>query len=151
MRRLDGSELVRIELGQCSRQAPHPALDSSCADARPALVIEQMGWSSTFLIQSGLPTDAAYSLQLGQSALGLAGTFAAWFLMGRMGRRTLYLYGLMALVALLIIIGSLGTVKDKSKTGWGIGALLLVFTLIFDLTVSAATPCFSSRPMSDVR
>ena len=37
-----------------------------------------MGWSTYFLLQVGLSGDSAYSLNIGQSAMGFVGTVASW-------------------------------------------------------------------------
>lgn len=70
---------------------------------------------------------------MGQYALGICGTLASWVLMMRFGRRTLYIGGLVALFVTLIAIGCLGI--PKSNMGIAIGAALLVFTFIYDITV----------------
>lgn len=95
-----------------------------------------MGYSTYFYEQAGLNTSHAFSLSLGQYALGAVGTIASWFLMGLAGRRTLYLYGQIALLGLLVVIGCLGIPKSTPATQWGIGSMLLVYTFVYDLTVS---------------
>ncbi|KAE8442761.1 hypothetical protein EG329_002849 [Mollisiaceae sp. DMI_Dod_QoI] len=95
-----------------------------------------MGYSTYFYEQAGLPTVDAFDLSMGQYALGMIGTIGSWFLMGKAGRRTLYLYGSCALFTLLIIIG-LTSIAPSSNIGsrWAIGSMLLLFTFIYDLTV----------------
>jgi hypothetical protein len=53
------------------------------------------------------------------------------FLMPHFGRRTLYLYGQLAMFILLVVIGGLGIPAVSSSTGWAIGALLLVLTFTY--------------------
>lgn len=95
-----------------------------------------MGYSTYFYQQAGLPTTASFDLSMGQYALGMVGTIGSWFLMSRAGRRTLYLYGSLALFVLLMIIG-LTAIAPASNLGsrWAIGSMLLIFTFIYDLTV----------------
>ena len=95
-----------------------------------------MGYSTYFYQQAGLPTVDSFDLSMGQYALGMIGTMASWFLMSRAGRRTLYLYGSIALFALLIIIG-LTSIAPASNLGsrWAIGSMLLIFTFIYDFSV----------------
>lgn len=100
-----------------------------------------MGWSTYFLLQVGLSGDSAYSLNIGQSAMGFVGTVASWFLMPHIGRRTLYLWGQMGMFVILIIIGGLGIPSVNSSTGWATGALLLVLTFLYDITVGPV--CYS--------
>lgn len=55
--------------------------------------------------------------------------------MSRVGRRTLYLWGQAAMFVILIIIGGLGVPALSSSTGWATGALLLILTFAYDITV----------------
>lgn len=97
-----------------------------------------MGSSSYFLQQAGLPTTQAFNLTIGQFSIGAVGTISSWFLMRWMGRRTIYLVGQ---VLMMLILLAVGTINAANGTPWAIGALLLVFTLIYDSTVGPA--CYS--------
>ena len=94
------------------------------------------GYSTYFFEQAGLEVDAAFSMSLGQYALGAVGTILSWFLMIKFGRRTLYLAGQIGMVILLMIVGFLG-IAPQSATGaqWGIGAMILLYTFVYDMTV----------------
>lgn len=95
-----------------------------------------MGYSTYFYQQAGLATTSAFDLSMAQYALGMIGTMASWFLMSRIGRRTLYLHGSIALFFLLLIIG-LTAIAPASNipSRWAIGSMLLLFTFIYDFTV----------------
>ena len=95
-----------------------------------------IGNSTYFFIQAGLDESNSFSMSLGQYAIGAVGVFIAWGLIPRIGRRTLYVCGDLAMVTILIIIGSLGTI-NRGDTGaqWAIGALLLVFACVYNITV----------------
>lgn len=94
------------------------------------------GYSTYFFESAGLDVSSAFSLSLGQYALGAVGTILSWFLMMKFGRRSLYIWGQIAMVVLLIIVGCLG-VAPASNAGaqWGIGAMILVYTFVYDMTV----------------
>ena len=100
------------------------------------------GYSTYFFEQAGLGTSDAFSLSLGQYALGAVGTLLSWILMGKYGRRTLYIAGQTAMVLLLLIVGFLG-IAPAGNTGaqWGIGAMILVYTFVYDMTVGPV--CYS--------
>ena len=102
-----------------------------------------MGWGTYFLEQAGLSASNATSVGVGNSAMGFCGTVGSWFLMPHFGRRTLYLWGQYVMFCLLIIIGGLGVkgTPPGSSTGWGVGALILVFTFVYDFTVGPV--CYS--------
>jgi len=62
--------------------------------------------------------------------------------MRRIGRRTLYLYGLSILCVILIIIGGLGIISNNNVGAqWVVGSLLLVYTFVYDITVGPV--CYS--------
>ncbi|KAF2658296.1 MFS alpha-glucoside transporter-like protein [Lophiostoma macrostomum CBS 122681] len=101
-----------------------------------------MGFSTYFFIQAGLDTANAFSMSLGQYAIGFLGVLVSWYLMTRCGRRTLYVWGQVAMCAILLLIGFLGIApKDNAAVQWCIGGALLLFTFIYDSTVGPV--CYS--------
>jgi SP family general alpha glucoside:H+ symporter-like MFS transporter len=94
------------------------------------------GYSTYFFEQAGLDISSAFSMSLGQYGLGAVGTMLSWFLMMKFGRRTLYLWGQIAMIGLLLIVGFLGIAPMSVEgTQWGIGAMILIYTFIYDMTV----------------
>jgi len=100
-----------------------------------------IGWGTYFMLQAGLSSDNAYSLGVGQSAMGFVGTVGSWFLMPHFGRRTLYMCGQTAMFVILMIIGGLGVPTQTSSTAWATGALILILTFTYDFTVGPV--CYS--------
>lgn len=100
-----------------------------------------MGWGTYFMIQAGLTQTNAFSLGIAQSSMGFIGTVASWFLMPHVGRRTLYLWGQAVMFLILMIIGGLGIPALSSSVGWASGALLLILTFSYDITVGPV--CYS--------
>lgn len=97
-----------------------------------------MGYFSYFMKQAGMDPNNSFSLSMGQYALGLVGTFGSWFLMARVGRRTIHFSGLCTQLIILLIVGSLSFSKDNNSV-WAIGAMLIVFTFVYDFTVGPVT------------
>lgn len=58
----------------------------------------------------------------------------------KLGRRDIYLYGCIGLLALLLVI-SFTSIASNAASKWAIGSMLLVFTLVYDLTVGPI--CFA--------
>ncbi|ODQ69381.1 hypothetical protein LIPSTDRAFT_76199 [Lipomyces starkeyi NRRL Y-11557] len=84
----------------------------------------------------------SFNFTLIQYALGAFGTMFSWVAMTYFGRRTLYLTGMVVMFCLLPIIGCISVTPSASKGGsWGIGSMLLVFTLVYDCTVGPV--CYS--------
>ncbi|KAJ9496148.1 hypothetical protein LTR96_008653 [Exophiala xenobiotica] len=100
-----------------------------------------IGWGTYFMEQAGLTPTNAYSLGVGQSAMGFCGTVLSWFLMPHFGRRTLYIWGQFVMFIVLMIIGGLGVPVLSTSVGWASGALILILTFVYDFTVGPV--CYS--------
>ena len=94
-----------------------------------------MGQSIQFYEYAGLSSDNAFNFNLGQYAMGIVGTVLSWFLMPRIGRRAIYLYGLAVLCVILIIVGGMGVAGTARGPSLAAGTLLLIYTFIYDFTV----------------
>jgi len=105
-----------------------------------------MGYSAYFLIQSGVAIDKAFDFTIIQFAIGFFATCCSFFVVQRVGRRTLYLGGLAALFVLLMITGGLGVMDTLDENALAtnpqisvsIAALLLVFTFVYDVSIGPA-------------
>lgn len=93
------------------------------------------------MIQAGLADSNAFSLGVGISAIGFVGTVGSWFLLPHFGRRTLYISGQMVMFVTLMILGGLGIPALSTNVGWASGALLLILTFAYDITVGPV--CYS--------
>jgi SP family general alpha glucoside:H+ symporter-like MFS transporter len=97
-----------------------------------------MGYFAYFLTQAGMDASNSFTLSLCQYALGIIGTIGSWFLMSRVGRRTIHFSGLCAQLTLLVIVGCLSFGNTKASV-WAIGAMLIVFTFVYDFAVGPVT------------
>ena len=95
-----------------------------------------MAYSVQIYREAGLSEDGALNLNIGQYGLSFIGTIGSWFLMRRIGRRKLYVYGLITLFGFLMVVGGLGVIP-RSNTGaaWALGSILLIYSLIYNFTV----------------
>lgn len=101
-----------------------------------------MGYSTYFYQQAGMDVANSFSMSLGQYALGAVGTVCSWFLMGRIGRRTLYLGGQLIMLVLLLAIGCTAFAgRENAAAQWAIGSMLLIYTFTYDATVGPV--CYS--------
>jgi MFS transporter, SP family, general alpha glucoside:H+ symporter len=94
-----------------------------------------MGYSVQFYQQAGLTDEGSFNLNLGQYAMGAVGTIASWFLMPHVGRRNIYIYGLLAMFIILMIVGFAGIPErtsggKNSSASWAIGSMLLIYTFV---------------------
>ncbi|KAG8407199.1 hypothetical protein J3458_020689 [Metarhizium acridum] len=97
-----------------------------------------MGYFSYFLTQAGMDPRNSFSLSMGQYALGMVGTAGSWLLMSRVGRRRIHFGGLCCQFVLLIVVGGLSFSTDNGSV-WAIGAMLIIFTFVYDFTVGPVT------------
>jgi SP family general alpha glucoside:H+ symporter-like MFS transporter len=101
-----------------------------------------MGSATYFFVSAGLPANTASTLNLIMFVVGGVGTASSWFLMKPFGRRDIYLVGQCILVVIMLITAILGTVDRESQGAqWGIGALLIIFTFVYDITIGPV--CYS--------
>ncbi|KAF9730464.1 hypothetical protein PMIN06_001315 [Paraphaeosphaeria minitans] len=112
-----------------------------------------MGFSTYFFQNAGLDTSNAFSMSLGIYAIGAVGVFVSWWLMPRVGRRTLYVWGLVAMLSILLIIGFLGIAPPgNASVQWAIGAMLIIFTFVYDASVGPVCYCLVAEiPSSRLR
>lgn len=97
--------------------------------------------SAFFLEQAGLPASYSFDVTTSQFGLGAIATLASWWFIARMTRRSLYLSGLGLLGIILLIIGILAVIPKNNGASWAQGAMLIVFTGVYDFSVGPL--CFS--------
>ncbi|CAD0110621.1 unnamed protein product [Aureobasidium uvarum] len=104
-----------------------------------------MAFSSYFFERAGLNTAYSFDLTMAQYGLGAVGVFIAWALIPWVGRRTLFLVGQVLMMVLLLIIGFIGVGHKSQASSWAVGALLLVYVFVYDITVGPLTYSFVSE------
>jgi SP family general alpha glucoside:H+ symporter-like MFS transporter len=110
------------------------------------------GVGAYFFEAAGFPPERAFSLQLGVTAIAFVGTVTSWVLMRLVGRRTLYVYGLAAMFALLLAIGILGIPRVAPGLSWATGSLMFLFVFVFDITVGPVCyPLVAEMPATRLR
>ncbi|KAI5919526.1 general substrate transporter [Camillea tinctor] len=95
-----------------------------------------------FFAQAGLAVADAYKIGVATNALSFLGTVLSWFLMARAGRRVIYVSGAAALALVLLVIGIVSATTEtvtNSPEAWAQAALLLVWHLVYSLTLGPVT------------
>lgn len=87
-----------------------------------------------FFEQAGLSSTHSFDLSLGQYAAEIAGTITAWLIIPYFGRRSLYLWGLVCIIIISFVMGSLGT-SQANAAKWGAGSLVLVNYFVYSVTI----------------
>ncbi|KAK9237690.1 general substrate transporter [Lipomyces kononenkoae] len=94
-----------------------------------------VAFATYFFEQAGLSPSDAFSMSLAQQAIAFCGGIAGWFLLPRIGRRNLMLWGLVASFATQTAIGGLGIPEPKNGVAWSTGAVLFVYVLAYSMTI----------------
>lgn len=92
-------------------------------------------------LAGGFSAEQSFNFGIGTSVLALVATGCAWFLLQRIGRRTLYLTGLSVMFTVLLIVGFLGIPGISAALGYASGALMMLFVVTYDLTVGPVCYC----------
>lgn len=94
------------------------------------------GTPAYFFTQAGLSSSNAFALSCGGLGLACIGTIISWFLIGKFGRRTLYIWGLALLVLLLIIVGIIDAATPAGNpSSYSQASLVLIYLLVYYLTI----------------
>ncbi|KAF2272710.1 MFS alpha-glucoside transporter-like protein [Westerdykella ornata] len=119
-----GIDLRRTEIA-CMAFAAQPFCGSSMA-----------GTPTYFFVQAGLPTSLSFKMSIGGLGMASVGTIISWFLMSYIGRRTLYLWGLASLSAILFITGFISVGASDSPAGnYAQAGMMIGWLFVYYLTV----------------
>ncbi|KAG5952839.1 hypothetical protein E4U53_007771 [Claviceps sorghi] len=96
-----------------------------------------IGYSNYFFEQAGLSSSDAFSMGVGNTALGFLGTVVSWPLMNyfKLGRRTIYISGMIVMTILLFVIGFLSIPQHNKGAIWAMASLMDLWTFIYQMTV----------------
>ena len=94
-----------------------------------------------FFQQAGISTNKTYQIAVGGTAIAFVGTIISWPLLGRFGRRTLYVTGMAIDCLLLLIVGILASTSNASGAKWGQAALCLLWLFVYSSTIGKALSC----------
>lgn len=95
-----------------------------------------IGYAVYFFELAGLATADAFNLGVGLLAVGFVGTCLSWPLIAKLGRRTIYNWGLVFLTVIVFLIGILDVIPNYNiTTTWGQSSLMVVYNFAYDLTI----------------
>lgn len=84
----------------------------------------------------------AFNLNMVQNTMYIIGTPIYWVLSYRWGRRTIYMTGIAAIGLCHLIVGVIGFTPKTSGSSYGIGVILVLLNLSYNLGVGPA--CYVS-------
>ncbi|KAK7737317.1 hypothetical protein SLS53_006620 [Cytospora paraplurivora] len=95
-----------------------------------------VNYGTYFFQLAGLPTSRAFDMGIGFLAVGFVATILSWALIVRIGRRPIFLCGLLALTILMLVIGILDCIPGRpSGAIWAESSLMIIWNFAYDLTV----------------
>lgn len=100
---------------------------------------------------AGNSVHRSFQLSLGSQGLSLLGSIAASCLVDRLGRRTIIVYGTLAMTVLLMLTGGLATSSESGTLQATVGFMML-YNFFFNFSLgSAAYTIVSEIPTSALR
>ena len=99
-----------------------------------------VSYASYFFEQAGLPTTISFDFSMALYSVAIIGVLISWWAMTYLGRRTIYLGGLSSLVIVMLGVG-ISSLVHTTAANYATGSLLLVFTLVYDITIGSV--CYS--------
>lgn len=91
--------------------------------------------------QAGLDPANALNISLASLGISFVGGVIVWVLLAALGRRTIYLSGLLGIFVVQMAIGFIAIPHLSSSTAWATGVMLLVFSAVYSLSVGPVTYC----------
>ncbi|RYO97734.1 hypothetical protein DL765_011069 [Monosporascus sp. GIB2] len=94
------------------------------------------GLSTLFYQQAGISDGDSFRLTWGQNGLNFLGTVFSWFVLERIGRKTLMLGGMAVMFVLLVITGFMGIHTPPSTAeAWAAGTMVLLMSATANFSV----------------
>jgi len=106
-----------------------------------------------FFEQCGVPTSAAFGLNIAFYGIGIAGTIICWFLMTYIGRRKILLWGIGAVCVDFLIMGFVSLAPStNTAVPWVAAVLLVLSNFFYDLSQGPLVyTCSAEGPASSLR
>lgn len=107
-------------------------------------VVFAAGYFTYYLQLAGYSDAMSFRLQIAQQVLSTVGNVMSWFVIDRVGRRNLMIYGLGILTCILMILGGLAVVGSDTNNPNAPGAIrgtvamILIYSWWYNLTIGAA-------------
>ncbi|ETS78020.1 hypothetical protein PFICI_10082 [Pestalotiopsis fici W106-1] len=91
----------------------------------------------TYYIQlAGYSTEDSFKLQIGQHGMSMAGNIISWFLVDKVGRRPLTVWGTVIVTVILMICAGLA-VQGSDGAIKGSVAMILIYNFFYNITIGA--------------
>jgi SP family general alpha glucoside:H+ symporter-like MFS transporter len=93
-------------------------------------------YAAYFFEQAGFNTSNSFNLTTGMYGMAFLAGMVSWVLLSKVGRRKLYMFGLLSGAILLLGGGLASVINGGSNAGdWALGAFIILSTFTYDLTI----------------
>lgn len=107
--------------------------------------IFMMNPGTYFWEQAGLSAKNSYKVSVAATSIGLLATCIGCILIAHLGRRSLYLWGMVFMTVVNILIGILASIHATEGSKWGQVALTILWVAVYDSSVGPAAYATSSE------
>ncbi|KAL4871175.1 hypothetical protein BDV12DRAFT_164335 [Aspergillus spectabilis] len=107
-------------------------------------VVFASSYSTYYMQLAGYSNSMSFRLQIAQQVMSIVGNIMSYFMIDRLGRRNLMIFGLFVMTCILMVTGGLGVVaSDKTSPNSdgavkGTVALILLYCWWYNATIGAA-------------
>ncbi|KAJ9647925.1 hypothetical protein H2199_001701 [Coniosporium tulheliwenetii] len=99
-------------------------------------IVFAASYSTYYMQLAGYSISASFKLQIAQQVISLVGNVMSWYLVDRVGRRSLTFYGLAILTVMLWLTGGLAVAATPGAIK-GTVALILIYCWWYNVTIGA--------------
>jgi len=95
-----------------------------------------LSYNVYYIQLSGYSTQESFQIGIAIQVCGIVGNVCSWFLIDRVGRRSLSLYGTGFITAMLCVIGGLAVAATPASIR-GVVALFCLYNVFYNMTIGA--------------
>lgn len=97
-------------------------------------IVFALGFSTYFFELAGIPLNHAFDLGVGVTACGVVGVLISWSVINTIGRRKLFVWGMIGMTIVMVLMGILDVVHT-SAARWVQASCTVVYALIYQITI----------------
>ncbi|KAL6245954.1 hypothetical protein RBB50_007107 [Rhinocladiella similis] len=97
-------------------------------------IVFVLGFSTYFFELAGIQTSHAFDLGVGVTACGVIGVIISWMAINTLGRRKLFVWGMIGMTIVLVLMGILDVVHT-SAARWVQASCTVLYALIYQITI----------------
>lgn len=103
--------------------------------------LSMVGFAAYFYNKIDFDQRQSFDLAIGMQGVAILGALLSFVLMRYLGRRQLYLTGLVLQFAVLLAAGTVSALAETEPTLWATASLVIMFIFVFDVMVAPMTYC----------